>query len=365
MKYIAAILTLIFLSSCDQLTNRTPRVQDRLIRDYRGKVKRIIEYACDKYWVHENPIRIDKNSCEILRISEFNEDEILTKEMLWNVGEYPKDPEYLTINKVDESGNIIETIRNKRLSDKKRLSFSFNQAGFQTEWVEYMNGKFSMREETVYDEYNCPIKEITYDENNKITHYHIYSYDEKNREISSTKYDGRDKLIYKTVKEYDDYYTDFDDLVVETDYDANGKITNKVDARELYKSNKIVGSWTPKLPYKGAEDIEYYTSKKVRSWHFVNSTNEDVYQTYDEEGRVIERKIYRNKIWSYTYSWKYREDGALLEESESTSRVVGKSYDKRTTYYRVDQMGNWVERYRIDEEGRLSLLATREFEYYN
>ncbi|MBL7105630.1 MAG: hypothetical protein ISS18_14990 [Bacteroidales bacterium] len=296
---------------------------------------------------------------------EFNTDEIKTKEMQWYYLDYPNDPGYIEIIKVNESGLIIEIaakqkkIRNMESCETK-TNYSYNQSGFETEMVLYINGKFCTRWETIFDEFNCKIKKIIYDENNEIENYYINEFDNRNRKISSSKFSNKNVLEKKWVKEYDDS----DEWVIRYTYDSDGKLLDKDDKRESYKTNKINSLYTSRLPDERFKDIEHYTNGKVRTWHYKNSANNDIYQTYDENGRIIERKIYRNDEWIDTFTWKYREDGSIIEESESTSRVVGKSYYKKSTYYRVDFNGNWIEKYIIDSEGNVTELAIREIEYY-
>ena len=210
------------------------------------------------------------------------------------------------------------------------------------------------RNETIYDEFNCPIKELHYDNNNEIKFYNINEFDKLNRQISSEEYSKDNSLEEKWIKEYE---KDNDDWIVMKTYDADG---NLID--EEYKDEDYT-------------DIEYYSNGKVKTWHFKTTfmysiyqnlyqINDDVYETYDKNGRLIERKIYNNEKWIATNTWKYREDDALIEESESTGRIVGKSFYKKTTYYRVDFNGNWIERYTMDSEGNVTELAVREYEYY-
>jgi hypothetical protein len=350
--------------------NRTPLLKEKLVKEYFGNVKRIIEYDCDRYFTNENPIKINKNSCKITSIENYDINEMLLKQMEWYGSNYPNDTDNIIVNKLNEAGLTYEWMHRwnsvyfGKLTEQKVL-YSYNKDGFITDEVVYQSGKYLWRKEYNYDEYNCPIKEILYDSINKIESYYVRSFDLKNRETLSIKYNNKDKLIEKVVTEYDDDYYDFDGWVIRTTYDGDGKLIEHEDKLELYKNNKIDGGWTPKLPYKGAKDVEYYSSGKVKSWHFQNSSNEDVYQIYNENGRIIERKIYRNETWLETYTWNYREDGALVEQSESTSKIVGTSYYKKTTNYKLDFNGNWIEKIVFDSEDNVSLMRVREIEYFN
>lgn len=363
MKYLIIIFSILFCISCESRINRIPRLKEKEDREYGGQVKRIIEYECDKYWTDENPLKIVKSSCKIGIVRDFNPDEIMIKEMKWYDLNYPNDPGFTQTIKLDENGLIIEEI-SQQFGDfgfKTKRNYSYNQAGFETEKVVFREGEFAFREETIYDEYNCPIKEIRYDKNNEVENYYINEFDNRNRETSSLKYDNKNELDTKWIKEYND---EDDRWVVKYSYDGDGELIYKSDKIESFKTNKVGFLYSPNLPDVRFTDIEYYSSKKVKTWHFKNQDNNDVYQTYDESGKIIERKIYRDEVWQDTSTWKYREDGSVVEESESTSRIVDKSYYKKTTYYRVDFNGNWVEKYSLDSEGNVTELAMRDIEYF-
>lgn len=362
MKYSIIILILL-LVSCEPAIKRTPRIKEIPVRKYGGKVKRIIEYQCDQYWAKENPLKIAKNSCKIYRVSEFNSDEILIKDMYWHDLDYPNEPGFTETQRTNESGLIIERITKMTglWANEIKTNFSYNQAGFETEKVVYRKGIFSSREETIYDEYNCPIKEISYDENNEVEDYKENKYDNRNRIVLSLQYKKDNTLEEKCSYEYDG---DDEDWIVKKTYDAIGRLIDEEDERDSYKTNKVDYLYTSRLPDEGFTDVEYYSNGKVKEWHFINEEDYDIYQTYDENGRIIERKIYSNGEWQDTNTWKYREDNALIEESESTSRVVGKSYYKTTTYYSVDFNGNWIEKITTDSEGNVLELRVREIEYY-
>ncbi|MDX9918309.1 MAG: hypothetical protein RBT15_09925 [Gudongella sp.] len=359
MKYSIVFLILLTIFG-EPALKRTPRIKEIPKREYGGKVKRIIEYQCDKYWRDENSFKIVKNSCKIYNIKEFNLDEILIRSRSWNNFDYLKEPDLTEIQKINKSGLVIEKIKFSSTGETKE-NYSYNPAGFETEHVLYINGMLFSRYEIFYDEYNCPIKEIYYNDNNEIKYYYTNEFDDKNREILSKRYNKDNSLEGKWTKEYE---KDSDDWIIKCSFSSDGKLLEREDKRELYKSNKFEFVYTSDLPDKGFTDVEYYSNGKVKTWHYINYKNEDIYQTYDLNGRIIERKIYHQEDWQYSYTWKYREDGAVIEESESTSRVIGKKYYKRTTYYSVDFNGNWIEKYTIDIDGNSNVLRVREIEYY-
>jgi hypothetical protein len=113
-------------------------------------------------------------------------------------------------------------------------------------------------------------------------------------------------------------------------------------------------------------DEKYINPKtgKIQSLFYRNRDDEDVFELFNNEERLTERKFMKGNQWIKTQNWRYREDGALLEESESTSQVVGRSFYKKSTFYKVDNNGNWIEMYSTDSEGAVYNLNKRSIEYY-
>jgi len=350
-----------FLISCNSSQKRTPIVYKESKREYGGKVKRIIEYSCSGYMNSSNVII--KNNCEVSSISDFDKYENTIKCLSWNTSKYPDEPDFSSICKINDLGLVTERRVMKKVSSygwkEEKDMFTYNGAGFRTECVYFSDGKLASRDETVYDEYNCPVKNIYYDQNNKVSQYYVYEFDNKNREIVSLTYNAKDQLQKKKITKYDN-----NERAICFTYDEKGKLLEKEDENDAIKDNKVDKLYSTELPDKGYTNIEYYLSKKVKTWQYKNQYNNDVYQTFDENGRAVEIKIYSNKEWQDTYAWRYREDGAILEKSESTSRILGKSYHKTTTYYKVDFNGNWIEEFTSDSEDRFLGLHIREIEYY-
>ena len=366
-SYISTIslLVLILITSCTNEIERTRQVKKKSPPEkrYSGKIKKIIEYDCQEYWANQVPIKIAKESCVIYNIKEFNEDEVLLKEQSWYDLDYPNTPGFSSVVKLNEKGLIIEEISKQTgmMTFDNRTTFSYNADGFETEKVIYKKGKLYSRWLTEYDEYNCAIKESKFDENNSLNYYYVSQYDDLNREIKLTYFESNDSIKYYKLYQYKDTT---DSYTKKTKYDSRGKILKVEDVSLLKSQNKIDGTYMSSVPDSSYQDIEYYVSGEVRSWHYLNYADHDVYNQYDRDGRITEIKILRNKEWLDTYSWKYRDDGIVEEEAEATSRVVGKTYYKKTTYYRLDDMGNWLEKYIIDSDGRVMELEVRSVEYY-
>ena len=170
MKYLVSIILLI-LVSCESTVERIPRVKEKSIKKYDGKDKAIFEYECDRYEENRNQLIIEKNSCKLSNMKVFNPDDVLIKVLKWHTLDYPNDPEFVEIKKVNEFGLVIEesTKQTGKYPFETKNIYSYNKDGFKTEEVTYLNKNLTRREEKIYDEYNCPIKEIFYDKNNKIT----------------------------------------------------------------------------------------------------------------------------------------------------------------------------------------------------
>lgn len=382
-RIFSVIILIVILSeliSCQMNSQRKVKTKQGGVieRKYKGKVKRMIEYYTDNYWINGNALEFDKNNCKVLAIHDFTPEEVPLREIhWWGTSRYPDDPpSQLSVTKVDAFGNIIEET-NKTIDGYKRdvrSTYSYNKFGFKTAEAYYDHGNLVNRHEYEYDEFNCEIKHSFFKENNSLMWYCINKYDENNNIISRTQYDADNIINSKTISKYDKDGNLTKDMYYE--YDKNGNQTGKSDRSEedkqyeqmeqkLIAENKVVVKVEDALPYEGYTDVKYYPSGKARSWHYINDANKDIYQIYDEDARIIERKFYRNSQWLETATWKYREDGVLLEESISSSEQRDISYYKTITYYIIDNKGNWMEKYSLGSDGRRSQLSIRVFEYYD
>jgi len=380
-QIFSVIILIVFLSeliSCQINSQRKIETKQVSERKYKGKVKRMIEYYTDNYWINENGLEFDKNSCTILTIHDFTPDEVQLREISWwGPSQYPDDPpSHKELTTVDDFGNIIEET-DKTIDVYKRdvrSTYSYNKFGFKTAEAYYDSGNLVNRHEYEYDEFNCEIKHSFFKENNSLMWYCINKYDENNNRISRIDYDADNIIKSKLISKYDKDGNLTKNI--DYDYDKNGNQTAKKDRSEedkqyeqmqqkLISENKVKDKVVDELPYEGYADVKYYPSGKTRSWHYINNENKDIYQIYDEDARIIERKFYRNNQWLETSTWKYREDGVLLEKSISTSELRDISYYKTITYYIIDNKGNWMESYSLGGDGRRSQLSIRVFEYYD
>jgi hypothetical protein len=355
---------LIFFTSCDNFINRVPRVQEKINHDpYNGKVSKVIEYECNTYFIeNENNIDINKRSCRLCAIYEYYP--LLQIEKNWSGSNDIKKPDAIKTTSFNAFGHIVEE-SNKSVfpfAYESKSNYTYNESGFVVKQVSYYHGSFGnfySNIETIYDEYNCPIKEIHYDSTHKITKYFINKFDKRNRQIKSSEFDSANVLRQEEVLKYKGDDTEW---TTKYEYDNNGKLKYKSDRSnseniftKIFKSNSDDN-------YK---NIEYYPNGKIKTKSYIDM-GDVVYLTYDENERIIERKTYsNNNEWKETFTWKYREDGALLEESESTSKYTNIAYYKKTSYYKLDFNGNWIEKYTIDNENNVIELKVREFEYIN
>lgn len=363
--YLVLLLLALQLNSCGQSVKRTPLVPPKPKREYGGIVKKIVEYDCDKYFANEQPLKIVRSSCKISEVFEFNLDEIRTKHLWWGFFEYPNDPQFIDISVVGESGQILEKTSTataggffKAFNNKE--TYSYNAAGFITEWAWFRDNHLDRRLETKYDEFNCPIRKSTFDAENNLVEYTILEYNEHNLPISSTNYDRLDRLVEKQTFEYDFK----DSCVITSTFDANGTLTMEEDECASRKNNVVDAISTNGLPGKGFTDIENYPNGQTKTWRYTNEEGKKIEQKYDLNGRIILRTISSNAKTEESFEWKYQQDGKLIEESTTSFISPGKPYYKKSTFYRLDYYGNWVEKYSMDSEFGVIEMFVREIEYY-
>jgi hypothetical protein len=328
------------LMSCGQ--QRIPIPKEQSTRLYKGKVKKIISYSCSLYKQDENGIIINPKGCNIQKIEEFDEEENVISE---NRFEDVKDPTlitYILTTRRDAKGKILEKseIHNYLFNYKVRYEYKYNNNNLLIEKTQYNEDKFYNRSAYKYDEYNCMIEEDYFNATNQLDSKYISVFDNNNL---MTKRTG-----YKPNGELDSY--------IQFDYDKKGELIRR---RYYNRDNKL----TEDNNFK-----EKPTDKRDSNNNLIEySDNEGIHlKIFDRFNRCTEEKLLNNGTWLETRTWNYRDDGALIEESFSTSRFVGKSYYKVTTKYKTDNKGNWVEKYVINnEDNGVVGLEARNIEYYN
>lgn len=353
------ILNVFVILGCKDST-RTALKSIKYVRETSEGIKRIREYQCDGYWNNVVPPKILTNSCKLHRLKEYSSKGYLEKDLQWTGGDFPNPPNIIELIKYNDLNQVVEELYKQTgtIEHESKTIYSYNSEGFQIEKIIIKNDVIDFRVETKYDEYNCPIELTYYGKENQILQHLTQKYDNKNRIIEKETFEG-DKLKYREVYKYGNG----EDYIKYKRFDSEGKLIKDDDRNEVSKSSNFNFLYTNELPEKGYKDVEYYSNGKVKTWHYKNQNGEDIHQVYDENQRIIERKISSNGEWKDTFTWKYREDGVVLEESESTSRYLGISYFKKTTYYKYDLKNNWIEKVTLDTEGNAIELIMREIEY--
>lgn len=343
LKGLSYIVLVVFVSSCEENVERVPveltfNNGDPMNENTKG-IYTIIEKDCSRY--DKEKMQVLQNSCEVRTISKYDKNGVLIEYIVMPDGIFNDDTTGF-YRKTDDRGLILEEVRKDPFTgENKKYLNKYNDAGFKIEESKYIDGKLDYRIEKEYDSYNCIIKEKEYNSKNQL------------ESITENEYNNSNLITYKKV------YNAQNELKKSVDY----TIKRGTKSDDVSK-NRIDAITVPGLPWEGYEDVEYYPNKKVKSWHYINNVNRDVYQSYDQLGNIIERRFEDNGKWIETFSYKYREDGALLELKHSTSEVLGKSFYETTTYYKVDFNGNWIEQIKIDNEGNGLDGRIREIEYY-
>jgi hypothetical protein len=181
----------------------------------------------------------------------------------------------------DSIGNKIETKTFNNQILTKVLTYNNNLPvfvkGFDHE------GKLLWMVETLYDERNNRIKEISYDANNNISSIFEFKFDERGNEIERKKFNSKNKLTLKNIFKYDDA-NNKTSLVI---YDQNNESSilcyeiysyddkGQLILTKLYNSANVLES-TKKYTYK----IEYDEYKNwINNITFVNGIQSSLFQT--------------------------------------------------------------------------------------
>lgn len=359
------ILSILFIFSCNSYEKRIPLSRIEIDREYKGKVKKITQIQCEDFDNHL-PIRVSNNSCSIWQIIEFSPNEIITREANWYSSKgdyYPYPPSILKTKVVDNNGQIIEEYhKGYDPEDNRKTIYTYNEFGFEAERIKYFGLKFSSRTETKYDEYNCPIEKLYYDESNNLVYYYTKEFDSNNRIIYEKKFNNNNILDSEWKYEYS---SNIDERYSKRKYYKKGKIVREKDRIKMYSNNTADFAYTFGLPYEGFNQIEYYSDGKIKEWKYINSESEEIYQTYDQNQKVTEIKIFRNGKWLETLGRKYGNNGILIEESKSTHYSKTPFVKYSTIYSKFDTYGNWIESYQTSSEKGIFDIQMRKIEYYD
>jgi hypothetical protein len=338
---ICLFLPFIVLNCSSQQRTQVPKEQPSKL--YKGKVKKIITYSCQSYLQDGENIKILANGCNIQKYEEFNEQETVIAESKFDNTNDPKVETYRMTTRRDDKGNIIEKteVSNYIFKDVIRHEYKYNENGYLIEDTKYLDNKLYTRDTYLYDEYNCLIEENYFDKSNQLKYKYISIYNNDNLITRRTGYDSKGDISSYIIYDYDKKGK----LITEKHYDWNKKLTDETDYQD--KPTDKRDSRNNLLEY-----IDYDGVLHLRKFDGFNNCTEEQLQ---KDGK-----------WLETKTWTYRDDGALIEESFSTSRISGESYHKVTTKYKLDNLGNWIEKYSINNEDKSIVgLGARYIEYYN
>ncbi len=347
MKYIL-ILCVFTIYSCDQSNLRLKRTAQNVEFSENGKVKKIIEFDCSKVNHNNEKIVINKSSCRIIRIKEFSLSGVLLTDAEWEYNYHPERPDNLTISDINDLGQKISTKKEMMIGDEIGITlfqeFKYNDAGFVIENKHFTDGVYTHKIVTNYDEYNCPIKEIHYNDD-EISHFYIYENDHLNRVIKSSYFTNNSLRTY-TKFEYesdnDDWHSSF------SKYDNDDK---QIESIVLKKPEKVL-------------EEKFYDNGRIKFKHVLSDKGLDVYLKFDENGNLIERKEFDGEQFILQKSWEYREDGALLKESQASNVTLMNNNVDETIIYKRDNLGNWIEKIVLNNANEIIHIRTRYLEYY-
>lgn len=369
MKILATVsLMSIFLvfTSCGGGLERKVKELELKESEFYDPVKKVTTYSCEEYWVGKQPLEIVKSSCNPYLVQDFSREGILINDVFYDTENQNK-VKYSVSVKLNENGRVVEelSINHPTLTyngSRIRRTYSYNKDGFITESAIFRDRKLDRRTVDEYDDYNCVSKSSHFDSENRLKVYSIYTYTEFNKEKTKVVYDENGEEMRKYIYEYNDLKERI------SQFKESKRKDKLTDYEEIGRSGEMQGDWADRLPKSFDKNVEHYPNGGVKSWHFINGSGKDVYQAYDNAGRIVERKFEINGTWLETETWKFRDDGALMEKSnaKSTLSVGGEKipYYKVTVHYKLDAHGNWVESYIVNYDGSYTGLSVRVIEYY-
>ncbi len=343
------ILLLLIFTACEKPVKRVPKVFEKkpIERQYGGEVKSIKYFKCPDYYLSNDNLVFNKSDCYLSSHADYDQNEILIKEVRWGYY-YDKDVLFsITTQKTDDRGNIIEEVQDNRLGKKITYLYSYNKNGFLTESIRLGNEVLEGKTEYFYDEYNCVIKELRTDENGSVFRTE-YKYDNLNREIEFLFHDKFGKPEEKWIRNYKKDSDEYD----YKKYDGQGFLT--FDSIE--EDNKPEKPGTERVYYPNGEIKKKVGFQEGYGWH---------HSEYNESGQEIEYKVYNPDMkWIQTHKRQYREDGVLIEEEKSQANP----YERTTTFYKnIDRNKNWTMSYFTylsGDQTKYSDLSYREIEYW-
>ena len=286
----------------------------------------------------------------------------------FNTTTYETDSNTGLIRKItDANGQITENVYNDKHQlmsvqvGEKSVSYQYNNQNllstinhgnktYKFIYDEFMNKKQVLLGDSIilstneYENNNGNLASTTYGNNNKIR----YEYDEfdriktihKNNESYQFKYDNSGNLakVVSANKEikylYDQanrlYKYDEDDFKIKFTYDASNNII-----RKKYKLDNIERNQENTINNTGA------TTK-------INNNNTEFYYTYDDLGRLKDKKIGDTSILNYQYITHGKRTSGLVEKISVPNGYYNYEYDKLNNLTHVYIGETLAKRYYYD-----------------
>lgn len=219
-------------------------------------------------------------------------------------------------------------------------TMAFDEAGFATERVVYFysfrDGSLRERQVTLYDA-GQPLATVAYDADDEPSGQTVFRYDGEDRLVEEVTVDAEGVETRKTVYEHDEAghvvrTTQYRDGAVtrtqERDYDADGRV---LEARRFDAEGRLVELATYRVPDLERDYVQYDEEGEVEATGRVveNAYGTVLIEVLDPDGSLDE-----------SYAWTYDERGRVLERRSVYDE--GQREEALTYAYEDDDRGNWL-----------------------
>jgi len=228
-------------------------------------------------------------------------------------------------------------------------TYAFDEAGVITERVVYLysfrDGSLRLRQVTLYDA-GQRLALVVYDADDQPSGQIVYRYDGAGRLAEEVTVDGDGVETQKVVYEHDaagnivrvtQYRDGALDRTVERDYDGDGGL---LEERRLDAEGRLRQLDRYLVP--GLE----YTYEKYDEEGEVEATGRGIKNAF---GRVLIEEFDLEGELSESYAWTYDERGRVLERRSVYDD--GGREDRSTYVYEDDDRGNWVRQTTFESYG--------------